>query len=98
MSMAQVGDDGYGEDSSVNRLEELGAEIAGKEAALFVPSGTAGNIIAVATHTERGDEVITEIITGWEKRVDPGCQKVPQDVWGRYAPNRLHGSSRNCGN
>jgi threonine aldolase len=60
MSEAEVGDDVYGEDPTVNRLEELAAERLGKEAALFVPSGTMGNAIAVRLLTERGDEVLVE--------------------------------------
>jgi threonine aldolase len=58
MAEAAVGDDVYGEDPTVNRLEELGAAKLGKEAALFVPSGTMGNLISVLTHTPRGAEVI----------------------------------------
>jgi len=57
---AQVGDDVYGEDPTVNRLEELAAEKLGKEAALFVTSGTQGNQICVMTHTQPGDEIILE--------------------------------------
>lgn len=57
---AQVGDDVYGEDPTVNRLEEMAAEIMGKEAALFVTSGTQGNQISVMTHTQPGDEIILE--------------------------------------
>ncbi|MFT3743716.1 MAG: low-specificity L-threonine aldolase [Pyrinomonadaceae bacterium] len=60
MANAEVGDDVYGEDPTVNRLQELSAEIFGKEAALFVPSGTMGNQIAVKVHTRPGDEVIIE--------------------------------------
>jgi threonine aldolase len=55
---AEVGDDVYGEDPSVNRLEAMAAEIMGKEAALFTTSGTQSNIIAVLTHTKHGDEII----------------------------------------
>jgi threonine aldolase len=58
MAEAEVGDDVYGEDPTVNRLEALAAERMGKEAALFVPSGTMGNLISVLTHTPRGYEVI----------------------------------------
>lgn len=58
MARADVGDDVYGEDPTVNRLEERIAEITGKEAAIFVPSGTMGNQIALLCHTRRGDEVI----------------------------------------
>ena len=60
MMEAEVGDDVYGEDPTVNRLEQRAAEIAGKEAALFVPSGTMGNTIAVKLHTEHGQEVICD--------------------------------------
>ncbi|WP_370875827.1 GntG family PLP-dependent aldolase [Caldalkalibacillus uzonensis] len=60
MLEAEVGDDVYREDPTVNRLEELAAEILGKEAALFVTSGTQGNQIAVLTYTRPGDEVILE--------------------------------------
>lgn len=58
MSEAKVGDDVYQEDPTVNQLEKLSAEKLGKEAGLFVPSGTMGNLIAVLTHCGRGDEVI----------------------------------------
>jgi len=61
MATAELGDDVYGEDPTVRRLEELAAERVGKEAALFVPSGTMGNGIAVLTHTRRGDEVICDL-------------------------------------
>jgi len=58
MARAEVGDDGYGDDPTVNRLEEMAAGMLGKEAALFVPSGTMGNQLAIFTHINRGDEVI----------------------------------------
>ena len=58
IATAPVGDDVYGEDPSVNELEEYTARLLGKEAALFVPSGTMGNLAAVLTHCERGSEVI----------------------------------------
>jgi len=61
MNNAEVGDDVYQEDLTINRLEELAAKKLGKEAALFVPSGTMGNLIAVLTHCQRGDEVILEM-------------------------------------
>ena len=60
MMDAEVGDDVYGEDPTVNRLEALAAEIAGKQAALFVPTGTMGNTIAVKLLTEHGQEVICD--------------------------------------
>ncbi len=58
MATAQVGDDVYGEDPTVNRLQEMAATLMGKEAALFVPSGTMGNLAAILAHCNRGDEVI----------------------------------------
>ena len=60
MMEAAVGDDVYGEDPTVNLLEQRAAEIAGKEAALFVPTGTMGNTIAVKLHTRHGEEVICD--------------------------------------
>lgn len=58
MMNAEVGDDVYGNDPTVNRLEEMAVQIMHKEAALFVPTGTMGNQLAVFTHIDRGDEVI----------------------------------------
>jgi threonine aldolase len=60
MAEAEVGDDVYQEDPTVNRLEERAAEIAGKEAAIFVPTGTMGNTIAIKLHTQHGQEVVCE--------------------------------------
>lgn len=58
MATAPVGDDVYGEDPTVSQLEAIVAELAGKDAAVFVPSGTMGNLIAVLAHCGRGDEMI----------------------------------------
>ncbi|MDR3742109.1 MAG: GntG family PLP-dependent aldolase [Terracidiphilus sp.] len=69
MAAAEVGDDVYGEDPTVNLLEKRAADVFGKEAALFVPSGTMGNQIAIRLHTEPGQEVICEArshILDWE--------------------------------
>lgn len=60
MAEAEVGDDVYGEDPTVNRLQERAAEIFGKEAALFVPTGSMGNQISVKLHTKPGQEVVIE--------------------------------------
>jgi len=60
MFEAEVGDDVYGEDPTINRLEKRAAEIFGREAALFVPSGTMGNQIAIKLHTHHGQEVTCE--------------------------------------
>ena len=57
---AEVGDDVYGDDPTVNELERRAAEAVGKEAALYVPSGTMGNLLAVRTHTEPGNELLLE--------------------------------------
>ena len=69
MAAAEVGDDVYGEDPTVNRLERRAAEIFGREAAIFVPTGTMGNQIAIRLHTQHGQEVICEArshILDWE--------------------------------
>lgn len=58
MAKAEVGDDVYGDDPTVNRLQEMAAEMMGKEAGLFVPSGTMGNLAGILSHCQRGDEVI----------------------------------------
>jgi threonine aldolase len=80
MAEAEVGDDVYGEDPTVNRLEERAAEIFGKDAALFVPTGTMGNQIAIRLHTQHGQEVICERrahVVDWEMAMVSafsGCQ------------------------
>ncbi len=58
MAKAEVGDDVFGDDPTVNKLQEMAASMLGKEAALFVVSGTMGNLLALLTHCQRGDEVI----------------------------------------
>lgn len=58
MANAEVGDDVYGDDPTVNRLQRMAAEMTGQEAGLFVASGTMGNLAAVLAHCQRGDEVI----------------------------------------
>ena len=60
MAAAEVGDDVFGEDPTINRLQERAAEVFGKEAALFVPTGSMGNQIAVKLHTKPGQEIIIE--------------------------------------
>jgi threonine aldolase len=80
MAVAEVGDDVYGEDPTVNQLEARAAEIFGREAALFVPTGTMGNQIAIRMHTEHGQEVICESrghLVDWEMAMVSafsGCQ------------------------
>jgi threonine aldolase len=60
MAEAEVGDDVYGEDPTINRLEQRAAEMFGREAAIFVPSGTMGNQVAIKIHTRPGQEIICE--------------------------------------
>ena len=59
MAAAEVGDDVYGEDPNVNRLEAALAERSGKEAALFLPTGTQSNLVALLAHCGRGEEILT---------------------------------------
>ena len=69
MAAAEVGDDVYGEDPTINRLEQKAAEVFGKEAAIFVPTGSMGNQIGIRLHTQHGQEVICEArahIVDWE--------------------------------
>jgi len=98
MAAAEVGDDVYGEDPTVNRLEARAAEIFGREAAIFVPTGTMGNQIAIRLHTQHGQEVICESrahIVDWEMAmvaVFSGCQlrTIPAErgilTWKHIAP------------
>jgi threonine aldolase len=108
MAEAEVGDDVYGEDPTVNRLEARAAEILGMEAALFVPSGTMGNAVAIRILTERGDEVLAErrshvvryelsgmsVLSGVMPRmVDaPGGHLTPDDVRAAVAPRAYYKS------
>jgi threonine aldolase len=86
MAAAEVGDDVYGEDPTVNRLEKRAAEIFRREAAILVPTGTMGNQIAIRMHTDHGQEVICEArshILDWEMAMVAaysGC--VPRTVSG----------------
>ncbi|WP_213803271.1 GntG family PLP-dependent aldolase [Granulicella sp. dw_53] len=80
MATAEVGDDVYGEDPTINKLEKSAAAIFGKEAAIFVPTGTMGNQIAIRIHTQHGQEIICESrahIFDWEMAMTSafsGCQ------------------------
>jgi threonine aldolase len=86
MAQAEVGDDVYGEDPTINRLEARAAEIFGREGAVFVPTGTMGNQIAIRLHTQHGQEVVCESrahILDWEMAMVSafsGC--VPRTVAG----------------
>ncbi|MDR2900844.1 MAG: low-specificity L-threonine aldolase [Treponema sp.] len=106
MAEAPVGDDVYGDDPTVNRLEELAAKIIGKEAAMFVVSGTMGNQLAVMTHTKRSDEVIlgknSHIVhyecgaasalsqVGFAQVDNPNGFIYPEDVVNNFRGNDLH--------
>ena len=91
MAAAPVGDDVYGEDPTVNRLEEMVAEMTGKEAAVFVPSGTMGNLISVLSHCGRGDEMIL----GDQAHIhvyEQGGSAALGGVHSRTVPNRADGT------
>ncbi|HEY4253048.1 MAG TPA: beta-eliminating lyase-related protein, partial [Roseomonas sp.] len=60
MRHAEVGDDGYSDDPTVNRLEQQAASMLGKQAAVLMPTGTMGNLVAIMAQTGRGDDVILE--------------------------------------
>ena len=80
MAEAEVGDDVYGEDPTVNLLEAKAAEVFGREAAIFMPTGTMGNVTAIRLHTQHGQEVICEArshVLDWEMGMIAafaGCQ------------------------
>ena len=91
MANAEVGDDVYGDDPTVNRLQEMAAEMTGHEAGLFVASGTMGNLAAVLAHCQRGDEVIL----GKEAhtfRYEAGGVSVLGGVHSCQLPNQVDGS------
>ena len=103
---AELGDDVYGEDPTVNRLEELAAKKMGKEAALLTTSGTQANLVSVMSQTERGDEVVLEAdahlyycevgafsaLGGLVPRLVPGHMGVmtPQDIEAVLRPPNIH--------
>jgi threonine aldolase len=87
MADAEVGDDQYGEDPTVNRLERRSAEIVGKEAALYVASGMLGNLCGVLSQTERGDEVILGDLAHIYQN-EMGAAFVLGSIQPRLVPNR----------
>jgi threonine aldolase len=105
MASAEVGDDVYGEDPTINRLEKRAAEIFGREAAMFVPSGTMSNQIAIRLHTQPGQEIVCEArshILDWEMAtaaVFSGCliRSVPAEggilTWRHIEPALREGGS-----
>jgi len=98
MAAAEVGDDVYGEDPTINKLEQRSAEIFAREAAIFVPTGSMGNLIGLRLHTEHGQEVICEAqahILDWEMGMMAAfCGCLPRTVagergvltWAKIAP------------
>ena len=93
MYEAEVGDDVYGDDPTVNRLQELAAEMLGKEAGLIVSSGTQGNLSSLLAHATRGDGVIvgelSHIYTS-----EAGGTSVRGVIVLRTVPTDRHGGSR----
>jgi threonine aldolase len=87
MADAEVGDDQYGEDPTVNRLERRSAEIVGKEAAVYVASGMLGNLCGVLSQTERGDEVIIGDLAHIYQN-EMGASFVIGSIQPRVVPNR----------
>jgi threonine aldolase len=98
MAAAEVGDDVYSEDPTINKLEQRAAEIFAREAAIFVPTGSMGNLIGLRLHTQQGQEVICESqahILDWEMAMMAAfCGCIPRTVaaergvltWAKIAP------------
>lgn len=102
MAAADLGDDVFGEDPTVNRLQEMAAQLLGKEAALLTTSGTQSNLVALLTHCQRGDEVIVgdrshtleyEVGGAWALG-GLGLRPVPNDDQGRLDDAHLRASIR----
>src|SRR5207237_7976373 len=87
MADAEVGDDQYGEDPTVNRLERRSAEIVGKDAGVYVASGMLGNLCGVLSQTERGDEVILGDLAHIYQN-EMGASFVLGSIQPRLVPNR----------
>lgn len=106
MYEAELGDDVYGEDPTVRKLEELAAQMSGKQAALFTVSGTMGNQAAIAAHVTRGDELICEqeahifyyevagiaVLSGAQARTIPGDKGILRaaDIAEYIRPDDIH--------
>src|SRR4030042_1563170 len=91
MAQAEVGDDVYGEDPTVNRLQDLAAQKLGKEAALFVASGTMGNFAALLSHCQRGDEAIVGNLAH-TFLYEAGGSYILGGIHSRQLPNQPDGS------
>lgn len=102
MYEAEVGDDVFKEDPTINRLEELAAHMLGKEAALFTPSGTMSNLIAILTHTHPGDEILlgSEAHMLWNEVGGASTlggvvmRTIPNDHGGRIEPDEVEAAIR----
>jgi len=91
MASAEVGDDVMGEDPTINRLEAMAAERVGKEAALYVASGTMGNLVSVLTHCGRGEEIIVGD-HGHLFLFEAGSVSAVGGIHSRQVPNRPDGT------
>jgi len=106
MAEAEVGDDVYGEDPSINRLQERAAEILGKEAGLFMASGTMSNLVAALTYCHRGDEIVMgdQAHMFWNESAGASAlagaqiRLIPNGEQGRIDPVDLEGAIRPGGN
>ena len=106
MAEAEVGDDVYGEDPSINRLQERAAEILGKEAGLFMASGTMSNLVAALTYCHRGDEIVMgdQAHMFWNESAGASAlagaqiRLIPNGDQGRIDPADLEGAIRPGGN
>lgn len=102
MYEAEVGDDVYREDPTINRLEELAAHMLGMEAALFTPSGTMSNVIAILTHTHPGDEILlgSEAHMLWNEVGGASTlggvvmRTIPNDHGGQIEPDEVEAAIR----
>ncbi len=93
MAKAEVGDDVFGEDPTLNRLEALAAQRVGHEAGLFVPSGTMGNLTAVLVHCQRGDEAVMGHV-GHTFLFEAGGISALGGVFAHTLPNQPDGTLR----
>ncbi|MCH8980867.1 low-specificity L-threonine aldolase, partial [candidate division KSB1 bacterium] len=106
MADAEVGDDVYGEDPTINRLQERAADLLGKEAGLLMASGTMSNLVAALTHCQRGDEIVMgdQAHMFWNESAGASAlagaqiRLVPNDSQGRIDPDDLQGAIRPKGN
>ena len=106
MYEAEVGDDVYGEDPSINQLQERAAELLGKEAGLLMASGTMSNLVAALTHCQRGDEIVMgdQAHMFWNESAGASAlagaqvRLVPNDDQGRIDPGDLAAAIRPRGN